>query len=51
MVIGRVVLSLVITLVAHTMPVLMAYNDSVGTFWAIFAMDGILVGDAKKTDS
>ena len=24
------------TLVAHTLPVLMAYNDSVDAFWAVF---------------
>lgn len=50
-VLGCVVLLSATTLVAHAMPVLMAYNDSVGAFWAIFAMDSILVGEARKTDS
>ena len=36
-VLGRVALSLVTTMVAHTLPVLMAYNDSVGAFQAVFA--------------
>ena len=39
------------TLVAHALPVLMAYNDSVGAFWAVFAMDSILVGSQRETDS
>ena len=42
---------MVAALVAHTLPVLMAYNDSVGAFWAVFAMDGILVGKQRETDS
>ena len=50
-VLGRVELSLVATLVAHAMPVLMAYNDSVGALWTVFTMDSILVGKARKTDS
>ena len=39
------------TLVAHTLPVMMAYKDSVGAFWAVFAMDGIFVGNQRETDS
>ena len=50
-VLGCLVLSLVATLVAHALPVLMAYNDSVGAFWAVFRLVCILVGNARETDS
>ena len=50
-VLGRRELSLVATLVAHTLPVLMAYKDSVGAFWAVFRLVYILVGKARETDS